>query len=111
AAHDPHAGALHSGRERHLARPGGVVHAELLALRARRGDPRIHRRRADELARLRIRRWLGPDRALPPPRSDGPPRGLNGREGLWRLVEVGGGWWRLVKVDPVLGPLGALQST
>src|SRR2546426_1108632 len=79
AAHGPHLGALHPGRERDFGRPGGLAHAGVLAHRAVGRDPRVHRRGADELVGLRVRRRLGPDRALPPHRSDGPPARLMDR--------------------------------
>src|SRR5439155_832294 len=92
AAHGPHPGALHPGRERDFGRPGGLAHAGVLAHRAVGRDPHVHRCGADELVRLRIRRRLRPDRALPPHRSDGPPAPLNDER---RVAEDGGGWWRL----------------
>src|ERR1041385_3077435 len=92
AAHGPHLGALHPGGERDFGCPGGLAHAGVLAHRAVGRDPHVDRCGADELARLRVRRRLRPDRALPPHRSDGPPARLNERR---RVVEVGGGWWRL----------------
>src|SRR6185437_2631006 len=71
--------ALHPGRERDFGRPGRLGHAGVHALRDVGRDPRVHRGGADELVRLRVRRRLGPNRALPPHRSDGPPARLMDR--------------------------------
>src|SRR5437870_5498051 len=79
AAHGPHLGAFHPGRERDFGRPGGLAHAGVLAQRAVGRDPHVHRCGADELVRLGVRRRLRPDRALPPHRSDGPPARLMDR--------------------------------